>query len=93
MDDITRRAPYKLVTSMKNNLIVVACGVAEQPMQGQTLHGVEIPAHSYAEVGVDRVVDGWDDLELEIPGGVREKNLGEAIHGWILWPKRYIRIT
>ena len=75
MDDITGRAPCELVTPVRNKLIVLAYGVAEQPTQGQTLH------------------DGWDDLELEISGGDGEKNLGEAIHGWILWPKRYIRIT
>nr|TKW21568.1 hypothetical protein SEVIR_4G127700v2 [Setaria viridis] len=92
VDDIIGRAPCELVTSVKNKLIVVAYRVAKQPIQGQTLHGVEIPTRSYAKVGVDRVVDDWDDLELEIPGGDREKNLGEAIHGWILWPKRYIRI-
>ena len=54
---------------------------------------MEIPARDYAKVGVDRVVDGWDDLKLEIPRGDGEKNLGEAIHGWILWPKCYIRIA
>nr|TKW02918.1 hypothetical protein SEVIR_7G030900v2 [Setaria viridis] len=93
MDDITGRAPCEFVTLVKNKLIVVAYGVAEQPTQGQTIHGVEIPDRGYAKVGVDRVVDGWDDLELEIPGGDGKKNLGEAIHGWIIWPKRYIRIT
>nr|TKW38524.1 hypothetical protein SEVIR_1G120900v2 [Setaria viridis] len=93
VDDITGRAPCELVTPMKNKLIVVAYGVAKQPTQGQTIHGVEIPAGGYTKVGVDRVADGWEDLELEILGGDGEKNLGEAIHGWILWPKRYIRIT
>nr|TKV99772.1 hypothetical protein SEVIR_8G065900v2 [Setaria viridis] len=101
VDDIIGRAPCELVTPVKNKLIVVAYGVVEQPMQGQTLmvwlivvaYGVEIPARGYAKVGVDRVVNSWDDLELEIPGDGGEKNLGEAIDGWILWPKHYIRVT
>nr|TKW22537.1 hypothetical protein SEVIR_4G235100v2 [Setaria viridis] len=93
MDDITRRAPCELVTPVKNKLIVVAYGVAKQPTQGQTIHVVDISVRSYTKVGVDRMVDGWDDLELEIPGGDGEKNLRETIHGWILWLKRYITIT
>nr|TKW32558.1 hypothetical protein SEVIR_2G175300v2 [Setaria viridis] len=88
-----QRKLLELVNPVKNKLIMVAYGVAEQPTQGQTIHGVEIPALGYAKVGVDRVVDGWDDLKLEIPRGDGEKNLEESIHGWILWPKRYIRIT
>nr|TKV94916.1 hypothetical protein SEVIR_9G327400v2 [Setaria viridis] len=92
MDNITGRAPCDLVTPVKNKLIVVDYGVAKQPTHGQTIHGVEIPARGYAKVGVDQVVDGWDNLELEILGGDGEKNLGEAIYGWILWPKHYIKI-
>ena len=72
VDDIIGRAPCELVTPMRNKLIVVAYGVVEQPTQGQTLHGIEIQA-CYAKVGVDRVANGWEDLELEIPGGDREK--------------------
>lgn len=68
MDDITGRAPSELVTPVRNKLIVVAYGVAEQPTQGQTLHDVEIQAR-YAKVGVDRVADGWENLKLEIPEG------------------------
>nr|TKW03580.1 hypothetical protein SEVIR_7G050700v2 [Setaria viridis] len=93
MDNITGRTSCELVTPVKNKLIMVAYGVAEQPTQSQTLHSVEIPSRGYAKVGVERVVDSWDDLELEIPRGDGGKNLGEAIHGWILWHKLYIRIT
>nr|TKW29521.1 hypothetical protein SEVIR_3G400800v2 [Setaria viridis] len=80
--DIIGRAPCELVTPVRNKLIVVAYGVAEQPMQGQTLLDVQIQAR-YAKVGV---------LKLEIPKGDGEKNLEEAIHGWIQWPKRFVRI-
>ena len=73
MNDITGRAPCELITPVKNKIIMVAYGVAEQPTQGQIIHGVEIPTRGYAKVGVDRVVDGWDDLELEVPGGDGER--------------------
>jgi hypothetical protein len=42
---------------------------------------------------VDRVVDGWADLELEIPGPNGEEFLQDAMHTWIFWPKAHIRIT
>ncbi|RCV25390.1 hypothetical protein SETIT_5G162700v2, partial [Setaria italica] len=92
MDDITVRVPCEFVNPVKNKLILVSYGVTEQPTKGQRIHGVEILARGYAKVRVDRVVNGWDDLKLEVPGSDKEKNLGETIHGWILWPKRYIRI-
>jgi hypothetical protein len=41
---------------------------------------------------VDRVVDGWADLELEIPGPNREEFLQNAAHTKIFWPKAHIRI-
>ena len=34
----------------------------------------------YARVMVDRVEEGWEDLDLEIPGGDGEEELGQAIH-------------
>ena len=34
----------------------------------------------YARVMVDRVEPGWEDLDLEIPGGDGEEELGQAIH-------------
>ena len=34
----------------------------------------------YARVMVDRVEKGWEDLDLEIPGGDGEEELGQALH-------------
>jgi hypothetical protein len=34
----------------------------------------------------------FEELELDIPGGDREKTLKDALHGIILWQKRYIVI-
>jgi hypothetical protein len=42
---------------------------------------------------VDRVVDGWADLELEVPRPIGEEVLQDAVHTWILWPKAHIRNT
>ena len=36
---------------------------------------------------VDRVEPGWEDLDLEIPGGDGEEELGYAVHTWIYWNK------
>ena len=47
----------------------------------------------YARVMVDRVENGWEDLDLEIPGGYGEEEFGQALHTWICWKKQYIRIT
>jgi hypothetical protein len=41
---------------------------------------------------VDRVVDGWADLELEIPGPNGGEFLQDVVHTWIFWPKVHIRI-
>ena len=32
----------------------------------------------------------WKNLELDIPGGDGETTLVDAVHGYILWDKRYI---
>ena len=41
----------------------------------RTIHGMAIP-EGYARVMVDRVEKGWEDLNLEIPGGDGEEELG-----------------
>ena len=41
----------------------------------------------YARVMVDHVEKGWEDLDLEIPGGDGEEELGQALHTWICWKK------
>ena len=39
----------------------------------------------YARFMVDRVEKGWEDLDLEIPRGDGEEELGQALHTWICW--------
>jgi hypothetical protein len=52
-------------------------------------HGREIRA-GYADVGVDKVVPGYESLELDIPGPEEETTLGEVLGGDILWDKKSI---
>ena len=54
-------------------------GIAEVPVQGGTIHGMPI-LEGYDRVMVDRVERGWEDLDLEIPGGDGEEELGQALH-------------
>nr|ACS88374.1 transposon protein [Coix lacryma-jobi] len=46
----------------------------------------------YTSVSVDRVVKGYNNVELDIKGGDGEKTLGEAKKTFICWHKRYIII-
>jgi hypothetical protein len=47
----------------------------------------------YASVSVEKICQpDFEELEIDIPGGDGEKTLKDALHGIILWPKRYIVI-
>jgi hypothetical protein len=47
----------------------------------------------YSSVSVERICQpDFEELEIDIPGGDGEKTLKDALHGIILWPKRYIVI-
>jgi hypothetical protein len=47
----------------------------------------------YASVSVERICQpDFEELEIDIPGGDREKTLKDVLHSIILWPKRYIVI-
>ncbi|RLN38614.1 transposon protein, putative, CACTA, En/Spm sub-class [Panicum miliaceum] len=82
VDDITVRTPCELLFEQRKKIKVVAHGVAEVPIEGGTIHGAPIPEF-YARVMVDRVEKGWEDLDLEIPGGDGEQELLQALHTWI----------
>ena len=92
MDDITVRTPCELLFPLRKKLEVVAHGVAKVPVQCGTIHGMTIPEGN-ARVMVDRVEKGWEDLDLEIPGGDGEEELGQAVHTWICWNKHYIQFA
>jgi hypothetical protein len=54
-------------------------------------HGREILA-GYAKVGVDEIVPGFHDMELDIAGLEDERTFGEVLGGVILWDKNYIKL-
>ena len=90
VDDITVRTPCELLYQLRKKLKVVTHGIAEVPVQGGTIHGMAIP-EGYARVMIDRVEKGWENLDLEIPRGDGEEELGQGLHTLICWNKWYIR--
>ena len=78
VDDITVRTPCEHLYQQRKKIKLVAHGIAEVPIQSGTIHDVQIP-EGYARVMVDRVERGWEDLDLEIPGGDGEEELGQAL--------------
>ena len=68
VDDITKRSVCELLVQLRNKMIVVAYGVTEKPTPGETFLNMKISTSYYTKVVVDRVVDTWDDLKLEVPG-------------------------
>jgi hypothetical protein len=68
---------------------MVACASALPTQLGEVYHEQPIPA-GYTRVGVEKVCEGYETLELDIPRGDGEMTLAEAIHGWILWEKHHI---
>ena len=89
VDDISVRTPSELLYQQRKKIKLVVHGIAEVPVQGGTIHGRPIP-EGYARVMVDRVEPGWEDLDLEIPRGDGEEELGHTVQTWICWNKRYI---
>jgi hypothetical protein len=82
------REKYRwLVADKLSEQAAVAWGVVDPPVEGGVLHCVPIPT------GYAKVIPGWEDLELEIEGGDGQKVLDQAVHSWILWPKKYIKFT
>jgi hypothetical protein len=70
----------------------VADGSAFAEFPGQTSNDMPIPP-GYASVSIERICQpDFEELEIDIPGGDGEKTLKDALHGIILWPKRYIVI-
>jgi len=68
--------------------------VAEKLTPEATFLGGKFSDNGYAKVGVDRVLDTWEDLELDVQGlDGEETTLGAVVHGWILWLKSHIKIT
>jgi hypothetical protein len=76
---------------MMNISMKVAVGQALPCPPNARWHGREIPV-SYAKVGVDEIVTGFHDMELDIAGPKDERTLREVLGEVILWDKNYIKL-
>ena len=74
VDEITQRTPCDLQTAIKNLMFTVAYSTAMPTQPGNVYHGQQIPA-GYTRIGVEQVCQGWETLELDIPGGDGERTL------------------
>jgi hypothetical protein len=87
------RLACELLDQCRNKRIVVAYGVADKMVPGDSIMGHHLPIEYYTRVFVDQMVNVWADLELEIPRPNREEIPQDTVHTWIFLPKTYIRIT
>ena len=53
VDDITMRTPCELLYQQRKKIKLVMHGIAEVPVQGGTIHGVQMIPDGYARVMVD----------------------------------------
>jgi hypothetical protein len=91
VDRIKESISCELHQRMKNISIKVAVRQALPSGPDVRWHGREIPA-GYAKVGMDEIVMGFHDMELDIAGPEDERTLGEVLGGVFLWDKNYIKL-
>jgi hypothetical protein len=94
VDDVTK--PFtscELHIPKDNGTVKVAIGVVNPIDRTKTprIHGAVVPA-GYATVSVDKAIEGFSDVPLDIHGGDGEKTVGEAEKSFIAWRTRYINI-
>jgi hypothetical protein len=86
VDGIKESTSCELHQRMMNISMKVAVGQALPSGPDVRWLGREIPA-GYAKVGVDEIVPGFHDMELDIARPEDERTLGEVLGGVILWDK------
>jgi hypothetical protein len=94
VDDITVPTACELHVKAKNITALVACGSALPVIPGGKIHGRTIPP-GYSVVTVEQIAEAGEEnekLEPNFVGGDRERTLGEALHGVILWHKAHIKL-
>ena len=89
VDDITEREHCDLHAKCMNITLKVVVGYALPRVPDGTYHCSPIP-DGYAVVGVDEVIPGFEQLELDFPTGEGETELGDARKSTILWKKEHI---
>jgi hypothetical protein len=91
VDGIKESTSCELHQRMNNISMKVAVGQALPSGPDIRWYGREIPA-GYVKVGVDEIVPGFHDTELDIAGPEDERTLEEVLGGVILWDKNYIKL-
>src|SRR3954471_15589215 len=79
VDDIQETTSCELHYRMNNISIKVADGYALPNPLEAIYHGNPVPT-GYAHVGVDEVMSGYEQLNIDFPGGEGDLTLGEAKH-------------
>jgi hypothetical protein len=91
VDGIKESISCELHQRMKNISMKVAVGQALPCPPDARWQDRDIPS-GYAKVGVHKIVMGFHDMELDIPGLKDERTLREVVGGVILWDKNYIKL-
>ncbi|KAI5019892.1 hypothetical protein ZWY2020_044780 [Hordeum vulgare] len=91
VDGIKESTSCELHQKFKNISMKVAVGQALPSGPDARCHGREIPA-GFAKVGVDEIMTGFNDMELDIARPGDERTLIEVLGGVILWDKNYIKL-
>ena len=86
VDDVGEMKHCELHQPMKNMSFKVAVGTALPCLPGALHHGGPIPA-GYTRVTVDDLVEGYEDLEIDIATPEGDMKLGDVKRHIILWQK------
>ena len=86
VDNIREKTTCELHVPVRNLSFKVANGYALSCEGNPLWHCNPIPA-GYGCVGVDEIMEGYHDLELDIAGAEGERKLEEVGGGVILWKK------
>jgi len=90
VDDVREMTPCELHQPMNNLSFKVAIATALPCLPGALHHSLPIPP-GYARVSVDELVEGFEELEIDIATTEGHKKLGDVKRHIILWQKKYIK--
>ena len=91
VDAITESQHCHLMTQWQNFKVEAAVGSVRPPEPGATFHCRPIP-EGYARMTVDKITEGFEDLQLDHPTGEGETRLGSALKTPCLWRKELINL-
>ena len=90
VDDVREMTPCELHQPMNNPSFKVAIATTLPCLPGVLHHSLPIPP-GYARVSVDELVEGFEELEIDIATTEGHKKLGDVKRHIILWQKKYIK--